>query len=63
MSIELTVTVKDCERTNRTKFLLYESITFGNIEDPIIKKCVDEALEGFQGEPEDVTVRAMMVLQ
>lgn len=60
MTIELTITIKDSERTYKQKFLVYEPISM-TPNDPIICKSIDEARVNFQGEPEDIVVRAMMV--
>lgn len=62
MAIELTVVFKDEERNYRHKFLLYESFTMSATDD-VINKCIEEALEGYQGEPEEITIRTVMVLQ
>lgn len=61
MSIELTITIKDPERTYKHKFLVYEDVTL-SLHDPVVEKCVKEAIEAFDGEPEDIVLRAMMVL-
>jgi hypothetical protein len=62
MAIELTVVFKDEERSYRHKFLLYETFTMSP-NDPVITQCINEALEGFQGEPEDIKIQTLMVLQ
>ncbi len=62
MSTEITIIVKDSERQLKQKFLSYEKVTL-DYEDPIIKGFTDEVIKGFNGEPEDVIVRAMMVWQ
>lgn len=62
MSIELSITIKDDERTLKREFLVYEPVTFV-VDDPTIVSCLNETLEEFKGEPEDIKVRAMMVLQ
>ena len=62
MCCELTVTCKDSERTTKQKFLLYDKFQFDQ-QDPIIMRCIHEAVEKFNGEPEDVKIRAMMVVQ
>lgn len=63
MVIELTITLKDEERNYKQKFLIYDSVTLGDEYDPILKECVDEAIQNFQGEAEDIVVRAMMVIK
>jgi hypothetical protein len=62
MSTELTVTVKGEESTYKQKFLLYEDIMWAE-DDAVIKKCVDEALSNAKIEPEDIKVRALLVMR
>ena len=62
MSIELTVILKDEERTYKHKFLIYEDVTFVDT-DLTINECVKEACENFQGEPEEIRIQALMVWQ
>lgn len=56
---ELTVILKDSERTYRQKFLIYENYSVNETE-PIILKCIEEAKKNFQGSPEEVTIRISM---
>jgi len=60
MSKEVTVVIKDSERTYRQKFLVYEDFSM-TVEDPVLKICIESALKNFQGEPDDVIVRTTMV--
>lgn len=61
MSIELVITVTDCERRKLSReFLVYEPVTFV-AEDVTIQACVKEILEEFQGEAEDIKIRATMI--
>lgn len=53
---ELTVTIKDSEKNLKKKFLIYEIFTIAD-NDKVIKNCVEETLEEFCGEPEDIKVR------
>lgn len=62
MSVELNVTIKDSEKRLSKDFLIYEEIKM-SLEDPIIEKCVKEVLEEFNGEPEDIKVKALLILQ
>lgn len=62
MSIELTITVKDADRTLKKSFLIYEPISFTET-DPMIKKCIDEVTAEFAGEPDDIRIRANMVVR
>lgn len=67
MSLELTVTIKgthkDAECTHKQKFLIYEPVTFGVDEDPVVQRCIDEAMLNFKGEPEDIVIRGMMIFR
>ena len=49
----LAVKVKDSERSYKREFLIYER-TEVDQNDPEIKKCIDQTLEDFQGEPENI---------
>lgn len=62
VAIHLTVNVKDDSKLLKKDFLIYESI-FLDEEDPIINKCVKETLDEFKGEPEDIKVKALMILR
>lgn len=53
---ELTVILKDSDRTYRQKFLVYESYTVSD-EDPVILSCIDKAKENFDGEPDEIQVK------
>ena len=55
-SCEITVIIKDDEKSLRKKFLVYEPVSVSSI-DPIIRNCIDETLKNFDGEPEDVKVK------
>lgn len=59
---EVTVIVKDVERTYRQKFLVYEQFCLSN-DDPVLKMCIESALNNFQGEPDDIQVKAFMVVR
>ncbi len=61
-AVELTVIMKNDERTQRQKFLIYEKITLEQ-SDPIVAKCLAEAYKNFNGCVEDVTIRTTMVIQ
>lgn len=62
MSIELTITIKDSERRLTRDFNIYESVTMQE-NDPVIAKCVKEALQEFKGEPDDIKIKALMILR
>jgi len=59
---ELTVILKDSERTYRQKFLMYNPYTM-TYDDPQIIQCINDAKQNFQGEPEDIRIRASMEIQ
>ena len=62
MCCELTVTCKDSERTTKHKFLVYEQFQLSQ-DDPIIMRCIHEAVQKFNGEPDSVKIRCMMIVQ
>lgn len=62
MVSELTVVIKDEEKSLRTKYLIYETYTTDE-NDPIIKDCIEKTLENFDGDPSDVTVNIKMEIQ
>lgn len=62
MSKELTIILKDVERTYRQKFLVYADICLVP-EDPVIQECITLARKNFDGEPEDIQVRILMVVR
>lgn len=59
---ELTVTIKDEEKTLRTKYALYDEYTV-NENDPVIKDCIEKTLDNFDGEPIDVIVNIKLEIQ
>jgi len=54
--VELTVILKDDERTYRQKFLVYENI-YAIPEDENIITCIAEAKKNFVGEPDEITIK------
>ena len=62
MSKEVTVILKDSERTYRQKFLVYDDVTLKE-DDLILSGCVDAARKNFDGEPEDIQIRILMVIK
>lgn len=63
MAIELIITIRDEENRKLSKpFLIYEPVTLVD-NDPIIVKCLKELLEEFKGEPDDIKLKAIMVLK
>ena len=62
MVSELTVIIRDSERTLRMKHLIYDSYSIAD-NDPLITKCVNDAIAQFQGEPDSVKVKINIVIQ
>ncbi len=59
---ELTVILKDSDRTYRQKFLVYE--TYSTLDgDPVIQRCIEEAKKNFDGEPEEITIKISIEIQ
>lgn len=67
MSVELTITIRDEEGKKLIHpYLIYEDVTLkpqNPLDDPVISKAVKELLEEFEGEPDDIKLRATMVLK
>jgi len=62
MPCELTVSIKDEEKTLKKKFLIYENFTV-NENDPMIKSCIEETLKNFSAPPLRITVRINLLLE
>lgn len=61
MSVEIKITMKDSERKLTKDFNIYDIIRLSE-SDPIINSCIKEVRDEFKGEPEDIIIRATMVL-
>lgn len=59
---ELTVILKDSDRTYRQKFLLYETYSVSD-DNQVIQHCIDEAKKNFDGEPETTQIKIHMEIQ
>jgi hypothetical protein len=59
--IEVTVVLKDSERTYRQKFLHYDELLLSVASDAILQ-CIKEAQENFQGIPDDVIIKTSMTV-
>ncbi len=53
---ELTVILKDTERTYRYKKMIYQPYTI-TYDDPIIMEALEEAKKNFIGEPEEIIIK------
>ena len=52
---EISIRVKDDEKTLKHKFLIYDKVLISS-DDPVIKDCVDQTMEDYKGEAPEVTV-------
>jgi hypothetical protein len=59
---ELTVILKDSDRTYRQMFLIYEGYTTAE-DDPVILDCIYQAKKSFEGDPESVQVKIHLEIQ
>jgi len=59
---ELTVILKDSDRTYRQQFLVYEKYCLDE-NDPVILTCIEQAKKNFQGDPETIQVRIHMEIK
>lgn len=59
---ELTVILKDSDRTYKQKFLVYEIYTPRD-DDPIILACISEAKKNFDGDPENIQIKIHLEIQ
>lgn len=59
---ELTVILKDSDRTYRQKFLVYEPYCMVD-SDPIVCKCIEEARKSFEGEPESIQIKSHLEIR
>lgn len=59
---ELTVILKDSDRTYRQKFLIYEHYIVLD-DDPVILKCIEAAKKNFEGDPENVQIKIHLEIQ
>lgn len=55
---EITVILKDSERSYKQKFLIYETYVV-SLDDETIKKCIEEAKQNFK-DPEDIKIKISM---
>lgn len=56
---ELTVIVKDDEKTLRNKFAIYEAFSCHH-DDPVINMCVERTLLNFNAVPDHIEVKITM---
>jgi hypothetical protein len=61
MVSEMTITIRDDEKTLKKKFLIHDTFQVDE-NDPMIRSCIAQTLENFSGEPERVIVKIAMYL-
>ena len=59
---ELTVILKDSDRTYRQKFLVYKDYTVSE-NDPVIINCIQEAKKSFEGDPDMIQIKIHLEIQ
>jgi len=59
---ELTVVLKDSERTYRQKFLIYSSYMV-DAQNEQIQSCILEAKKNFVGDPEEIQIKIHLEVQ
>jgi hypothetical protein len=59
---ELTVILKDSDRTYRQKFLIYEVYSVSD-DDAVIIACIEEAKKNFEGDPESIQIKIHLEIQ
>jgi len=59
---ELVVILKDCDRTYRQKFLIYEDFSV-SFSDTVICSCIEEAKKSFDGDPDDIQIKIHLEVQ
>ena len=59
---ELTVILKDSDRTYRQKFVIYEVYEVSD-SDPIVLQCIEDAKKNFDGEPESIQIKIHLEIQ
>lgn len=59
MLSEITVVVKNEEKRQTTKHLMYDSYCIHE-DDPIIKALINDAIKEFNAEPDDIKVKISM---
>jgi hypothetical protein len=59
MLSEITVVVKNEEKRQTTKHLMYDAYSIHE-DDPILKALIDDAVKEFNSEPDDIKVKISM---
>lgn len=62
MVAEITVILKDEEKTLRTKHLIYDSFSV-DISDPVINDCIQKTINEFTGKPDSIKLKINLEIQ
>lgn len=62
MASELTVIIRNDEKKQTTKHLIYEDYQV-RYDDPIIASCIQDAVKQFGQEPDDIKVKIALEIQ
>lgn len=62
MVSEVTVSIKDEEKTLKKKFLIYDQFIVSE-NDTTIKSCIEETLKNFSTEPSNIKVRINLLIE
>ena len=62
MPIELTVTLKNEERTYKEKFLSYEDFSL-SVGDVVLSGYVEKTKKGFLGKPDEISIKTTMIFE
>lgn len=60
--IELTVSIKHSDGTYKQKFLEYNPVAM-TLDDPIVNRCVEEAINNLKLPPEEIKVRTLLLFE
>lgn len=61
MVVEVTVIVKDEEKSLKFKSLVYENFNV-NTQDPTLAALIDKAVKDFKGTPEEIKIKISLSL-
>lgn len=62
MVSEITVSIKDEEKTLKKKFLIYEPFMVSE-NDTTIKSCIEDTVKDFSSDPDKIKVRINMLIE
>lgn len=62
MVSEITVSIKDEEKTLKKKFLIYEPFMVSE-NDTTIKSCIEDTVKDFNSDPDKIKVRINMLIE